>query len=69
MLPITPKKILIIDIYRYYSDRLSYFHQILIARKVTDKLSVQVAPSLSHHNVVNGYFTKLNDSTLKINPS
>lgn len=57
------------DIYRYSSDRLSYFHQILIARKVTNKLSVQVAPSLSHHNVVNGYFTKLNDSTLKINPS
>lgn len=57
------------DIYRYYSDRISYFHQILIARKITNKLSVQVAPSLSHHNVVNGYFTKLNDSTLKINPS
>jgi hypothetical protein len=57
------------DIYRYSSDRLSYFHQLLIARKVTEKLSVQVAPSLSHHNVVNGYFTKLNDSTLKINRS
>jgi hypothetical protein len=57
------------DIYRYSSDRLSYFHQILIARKITDKLSVQVAPSLSHHNAVNGYFTKLNDSTLKINRS
>jgi hypothetical protein len=57
------------EIYKNYSDRLSYFHQILIARKVTDKLSVQVAPSLSHHNVVNGYFTKLNDSTLKINRS
>ncbi|MCC7402745.1 MAG: hypothetical protein IT214_14795 [Chitinophagaceae bacterium] len=57
------------DIYRYYSDRISYFHQIIIARKVTNKLSVQIAPSLSHHNDVNGYFTKLNDSTLKINPS
>ncbi|MGZ8540882.1 MAG: DUF5777 family beta-barrel protein [Chitinophagaceae bacterium] len=56
------------DVYRNYSDRLSYFHQLLIARKVTDKLSVQVAPSISHHNVVNGYFTKLNDSTLKIKP-
>jgi hypothetical protein len=54
------------DIYRYSSDRFSYFHQILIARKITDKLSVQVAPSLSHHNAVNGYFTKLNDSTLKV---
>jgi hypothetical protein len=57
------------DIYRYSSDRLSYFHQILIARKINNKLSLQVAPSLSHHNVVNGYFTKLNDSTLKINRS
>jgi Membrane bound beta barrel domain (DUF5777) len=57
------------EIYRNWSDKLSYFHQILIARKVTEKLSVQVAPSLSHHNAVNGYFTKLNDSTLKIKRS
>ena len=57
------------EVYRYTSDRLSYFHQLLIARKVTEKLSVQVAPSLSHHNAVNGYYTKLNDSTLKINKS
>ena len=63
------KKDLNKEIYRYWSDRISYFHQILIARKVTDKLSVQVAPSLSHHNAVNGYYTKLNDSTLKINRS
>ena len=56
------------DIYKNYSDRLSYFHQLLIARKITDKLSIQVAPSISHHNVVNGYFVKLNDSTLKIKP-
>jgi Membrane bound beta barrel domain (DUF5777) len=56
------------DIYRNYSDRLTYFHQLIIARKVTDKLSVQVAPNLSHHNVVNGYFVKLNDSTLKVKP-
>jgi hypothetical protein len=56
------------EVYRNYSDRLSYFHQLIIARKITDKLSVQVAPSISHHNVVNGYFTQLNDSTLKIKP-
>jgi hypothetical protein len=56
------------DVYRNYSDRLSYFHQLIIARKVTDKLSLQVAPSVSHHNVVNGYFLKLNDSTLKVEP-
>jgi hypothetical protein len=63
------KKDLNKEVYRYWSDRISYFHQILIARKVTDKLSVQVAPSLSHHNAVNGYYTKLNDSTLKITRS
>lgn len=57
------------DIYRYWSDRISYFHQLLIARKVTDKLSVQVAPSLSHQNAVNGYFIKQNDSTLEIKRS
>lgn len=34
------------------SDRLSYFHQIIISRKFNDQLSVMVAPSLSHFNVV-----------------
>jgi hypothetical protein len=34
------------------SDRLSYFHQIIISRKVSDKLSVLVAPSVSHFNTV-----------------
>lgn len=56
------------DIYRNYSDRLSYFHQLLIARKVTDKLTLQVAPSISHHNVVNGYYVRIDDSTLKVKP-
>lgn len=50
------------SIFKYSSQRLSYFHQLLIARKVTDKFSVQVAPSVSHQNAVNGYYTK-NDST------
>jgi len=56
------------DIYINNSDRLTFFNQLLIARKVTEKLSVQVAPSLSHQNVVNGYYVKLNDSTLKVEP-
>lgn len=55
-------------LYKHSSDRLSYFHQLLIARKINDKLSIQVAPSISYHNVVNGYFVKVNDSTLKIKP-
>lgn len=37
------------------SDRFSYFHQIIIARRVNAALSVQVAPSLSHYNVTESY--------------
>lgn len=37
------------------TDRLSYFNQLLIARKITEKFSAQVAPSLSHFNNVEGY--------------
>lgn len=37
---------------RYHSsDRLSYFHQLIVARKINDRLSIQVAPSLSHYNL------------------
>ncbi|MGB4849975.1 MAG: DUF5777 family beta-barrel protein [Saprospiraceae bacterium] len=35
-----------------FSDRLSYFHQLLLARKISDKLSVQIAGSLSHFNTI-----------------
>lgn len=34
------------------ADRLSYFASLLVARKVTDRLSVQVAPMVSHFNTV-----------------
>lgn len=33
------------------SDRLSFFHQLIVARKINNWLSVQVAPSLSHYNL------------------
>lgn len=52
------------SIFKYRSQRLSFFHQLIIARKVTNKFSVQIAPSISHQNSVNGYLTK-NDSTGK----
>src|SRR5664279_222265 len=45
-------------------DRLSYFNQLLIARKITDHLSVQVSPSLSHYNNIEGYL----DANGKIQP-
>ncbi len=38
------------------ADRLSYFHELIIARKVTERFSLQVAPNLSYHNNVEGYF-------------
>ncbi|HEX5001469.1 MAG TPA: DUF5777 family beta-barrel protein [Bacteroidia bacterium] len=34
------------------SDRFSYFNQIIISRRFSPALSVQVAPSISHYNVV-----------------
>ncbi len=36
-------------------DRLSYFNQLMVARKINSKLSVQTALSLSHFNNVPGY--------------
>ena len=38
------------------SDRLSYFHQLILARKFSNWLSIQVAPSWTHFNIVDkGY--------------
>ncbi|MEO8884986.1 MAG: DUF5777 family beta-barrel protein [Mucilaginibacter sp.] len=41
------------------SDRFSYFYQLIVARKISEKLSVQVSPSISHFNNLEGY---LNDA-------
>lgn len=35
-------------------DRISYFNQLIIARKITKQFSLQVAPSLSYFNNVEG---------------
>ena len=37
------------------ADRLSYFNQLMIARKITEHLSLQVSPSYTHFNNVDGY--------------
>jgi len=37
----------------YFSNRLSYCHQILIARKFSERFSLQLSPSLVHYNLVN----------------
>ncbi len=52
------------SLFKYPEQRVSYFHQLIIARKINSKFSVQIAPSLSHQNSVEGYYTK-NDSTGK----
>jgi hypothetical protein len=38
------------------TDRLMFFNQLLIARKINDDFSAQVGVSVSHQNIVNGYF-------------
>ncbi|MEN9684803.1 MAG: hypothetical protein RLZZ28_589 [Bacteroidota bacterium] len=52
------------SIFKYQTERMSFFNQLIIARKISDKLSIQIAPSISHQNSVPGYYTK-NDSTGK----
>lgn len=44
------------DHFVHFSDRLMYFNQLIIARKITDKLSLQISPSHTHVNIVDGYF-------------
>lgn len=34
------------------SDRVSYFHQVMIGRRFNDRFSFQIAPSVSHYNLV-----------------
>jgi len=44
------------------TDRITSFNEIIIARKFSDRFSLQVAPTLSHQNAVTGFYTKI-DST------
>jgi hypothetical protein len=50
-----------------FSDRFSYFDQILIARKFSDQFSLQAGLSLSHFNNIPGYLDSNNvvQSTMK----
>jgi hypothetical protein len=38
--------------FRYTEDRYSYFNQLIIARRFSKAISLQLAPSVSHYNVV-----------------
>ena len=42
------------------SDRFSYFNQLLLARKITEKFSAQVAFSATHFNNIDGYYDEKN---------
>lgn len=44
--------------FRYGVHRFSYFNQLIIARKITEKFSAQVAPSFSWFNNVEAYVDK-----------
>lgn len=41
-----------IDRYQFASSRLSYAHMLILARKFTDRFSVQVSPTMVHYNLV-----------------
>jgi hypothetical protein len=45
-------------LYNYQSQRWSFFNELIIARKVTDKFSVQVAAGIAHQNSVPGYYAQ-----------
>ncbi|MFZ4543748.1 MAG: DUF5777 family beta-barrel protein [Saprospiraceae bacterium] len=52
--------------FRYPVHRMSYFNQLIVARKITDKLSVQVSPTFSWFNNVEAYFDKNGDVQKKM---
>ena len=54
------------SLFRYKSDRLIFFNQLIIARKISPKLSVQIAPSVSHQNSVYGYYKQVDSATREV---
>lgn len=48
-------------------DRISFFHQVIIARKFSEHFSVQVAPSLSHFNTVEAFKNSEGETVDKYN--
>ncbi|MBL7726633.1 MAG: hypothetical protein JNM68_03060 [Dinghuibacter sp.] len=62
--------------FRNSMHRLSYFNQLIVARKITEKLSVQVAPAFTWFNNVEAYVNskgeiknKMNNSHLSVSAS
>jgi Membrane bound beta barrel domain (DUF5777) len=52
--------------FEYDVDRFTYFHQLLIARKITSKFSLQVAPSYSWFNNVEAYIDSMGQEQPKM---
>jgi opacity protein-like surface antigen len=44
----------------FFTNRLSYVHQLLVARKFSDRLSLQLMPTVVHHNLVDSTTTDNN---------
>lgn len=42
-----------LSVKNYYTSRLSFAHQLIIARKFSDGLSLQLMPSFVHYNIAN----------------
>jgi len=38
----------------YFTSRLTYYHQLLIARKISEEISLQLTPTMLHRNLVAG---------------
>jgi hypothetical protein len=51
-------------VFTYNSERWSFFNQLIVARKINDRLSVQIGISISHQNSVPGYYIKSDTSTV-----
>lgn len=49
------------DNFLYQSDRYSYFHQLILARKFSSNFSAQISPSLSHFNMVEAFVNSENE--------
>ena len=56
------------NIFFHNTDRWRYFNQIIFARKVSEKLSVQAAASISHQNFVQGYVNQVDSITKEVAP-
>jgi len=50
------------DNFQASTDRYSYFHQIMIARKFSDKISMQISGNFSHFNAVTAFLNDNNES-------